>query len=207
MSSETHIQARTDAILGEMAELGLLVIKELATRFRESEDREDAVAYNGALDKTYRSVRLTLALKDRLTRQAASDAKAEAQEAKAAEAAEAKAEAARAAETAREAARAAEAARPATPVEARKARVYNLLRRPLWNESEGEDETYEILTDELDSRLDEAARHPELLDLPLETLARRILADFGVAAPFKLSLCEPPRAAAPVPDPAVADTG
>jgi len=203
MSSETHIQARTDAILGEMAELGLLVIKELATRFRESEDREDAVAYNGALDKTYRSVRLTLALKDRLTRQAASDL---AEAAKADR--DAEADAARLAEQRqREAARAAEAIAPTTPVEARKARIYNLLRRPLWNESEGEDETFEILTDELESRLDEAARHPEFLDLPLETLARRILADFGVTTPFKLSLCEPPRAAAPVPDPAVADTG
>jgi len=207
MSSEPHIQTRTAAILGEVAELGLVVIKELTVRLRESEDREDAVAYNGALERTTRSLRLTLALNDRLNRQVASDAKAEAQEAGTAEAAQAKAEAQRAADQAREEARAAKALEPVDPVEDRKDRVTSLVRRPLWNESEGEDETYDILMEELDARLDEAARSPDFLDLPIETVARRILADFGVAAPFKLSLCEPPRAAAPVPDPAVADTG
>ena len=201
MARDTHNQARTEAILGELAELGLMVAKELAVRLRESEDAQETVALAGAFQKMSRTVRLTLALNAKLDRDAARDAAAEARTE-----AEVQAQAARAAEQRRaEEARAAKAAEPADPAKVRKARVYNLVRRLLWNESEGEDETFEILTDELDTRLDEAARHPDFLDMPIEALAKRILADMGITAPFALSLTEP--RPAPACELQTADTG
>jgi hypothetical protein len=203
MSRDTEKQARVEAMLGELAELSLMVAKELAIRLRESEDAAETVALAGAFQKMSRTVRLTLALDAKLTREAARDVAAEA---KAALEAEAQARAERA-----EGQRQTEAAlrlgrgTPEGPVAMRKARVVSLVKRLLWNESEGEAETFEILTEELDARLDEAARHPDFLDLPVETLARRILADFGVSAPFALSLGEPPGGAAR--EPQLADTG
>ena len=203
MARNTHNQTRTEEILGELAELGLMVAKELAVRLRESEDAQETVALAGAFQKMSRTVRLTLALNAKLDRDAARDAAAEARTE-----AEAQAQDARAAEQRRaEEARAAQAAEPVGPAEVRKARVYNLVRRLLWNESEGEDETFEMLTDELDTRLDEAAHHPEFLDMPVETLAKRILADFGITAHFALSLGEPRPPPAPARELQAADTG
>src|SRR3954464_4746688 len=147
MARDTHNQARTEAILGELAELGLMVAKELAVRLRESEDAAETVALAGAFQKMSRTGRLTLALNAKLDRDAARDAAAEAQAAR-----EAEAKAANAAELQHIKDRiAANAAEPEGPVETRKARVYNLVRRLLWNESEGEDETYEVLIEELDA--------------------------------------------------------
>src|SRR4051812_32778185 len=92
MARDTHNQARTEAILGELAELGLMVAKELAVRLRESEDAQETVALAGAFQKMSRTVRLTLALNAKLDRDAARDAAAEAQAALEAEAQAAKAE-------------------------------------------------------------------------------------------------------------------
>ena len=175
MSSPSEKQARAEAMLGELAELGLMVAKELATRLRESEDVEETVALANAFQKTSRAVRLTLALDLKLER----DAAREAREARKA-AAEAEAAAPRAA-----------VERPAPhPIEVRKDRVRSLLNRLLWNESEGDEEDYEILRDDLWARLDEAALSPDFEDLPIETLVRRMIADMGLSGVFTLSLCE-----------------
>ena len=179
-------QARREAMLDELAELGLMVAKELAVRLRESEDIDETVALAGAFQKTSRAVRLTLALDAKLEREAARDAAAEARAAEA----ETEAKAARAAERQRDAARAARAAAPADPIEARKSRVRSLMNRLVWNESEGDEEDYEVLVGDLNARLDEAALSPGFEELPIETLARRMIADMGLSARFALSLGE-----------------
>ena len=192
MTRNTDKQARAEAMLGELAELSLVVARELAVRLRESEAAEEAVALAGAFQKMSRVLRLTLALDAKLERDAARDAAAEAQVAAQAQTG-AEAEAARAADRRRaEEARAAKAAEPADPIEARKARVRGLTNRLLWTESEGEEEDYEVLVEDLNARLDEAALSPDFETLPIEALVRRVIADMGLCAhPFALSMAEP----------------
>ena len=178
MSCQPEKRARAEAMLGELAELGLMVARELAVRTRESEDVAQTVALADAFQKVSRVVRLTLALDVKLERDAARDAR----EARKAEA-EAQAQAARRAE-----ASAPRAAPDAS--EARKSRVQNLLNRLLWNECEGDSEDYAVLFDDLSARLDEAALSADFESLPIETLARRVAADMGLSGDVTLSLCE-----------------
>lgn len=183
-------QARAEAMLGELAELSLVVARELAVRLRGSEDVDETVALAGAFNKVSRVVRLTLALDAKLERDAARDAAAEAQRAEQAEA-----EAERVADCLRrEEARAARAAEPVDPLEARKDRVRGLLNRLLWTESEGKEEDYEVLVEDLNARLDEAARSPDFETLPIESLARRVIADMDLTGGFALSLGESQKA-------------
>jgi hypothetical protein len=189
-------QARVEAMLGELAELGLMVARELAVRLRESEDAGETVALAGAFQKASRAVRLTLALDTKLGRDAARDAAAEAQAAHATEAADA--EAARAGEWHR-------AEEAPDSIETRKDRVRNLMNRLLWNESEGEEQDYEVLVEDLNARLDEAALSPDFEAVPIETLARRVIADMGLTGGFALSFGEPPATFAR--EPQLADTG
>jgi hypothetical protein len=93
----------------------------------------------------------------------------------------------------------------ADPVEARKARVRSLMSRLLWTESEGEEEDFETLVEELNVRLDEAALSPDFETLPVEALARRVIADMGLTGEFALSLGEPNPA--PARELQAADTG
>jgi hypothetical protein len=183
MSRQPEKQARAEAILGELAELSLMVAKELATRLRESEDVDETVALANAFQKVSRVVRLTLALDVKLERDAARDARAEAQ-------------------AAREAQAEAEFVAPTRPngIEIRKTRAGNLINRLLWNECEGDSEDYDVLLDDLTARLDEAALSPDFETLPIETLARRVIADMGLSGDFTLSLGEAPQ-------PGAADTG
>jgi hypothetical protein len=183
MAYQTEKQARAEAILGELAELGLMVAKELAVRVRECEDAGQAVALANALQKASRMVRLTLALDRKLDRDAARDAR----EAEKIEAEKAQAEAQAAPVTAPAA-----PPRVRSPIAARKDRVSNLLYRLLWNESEGDAEEFEILQEDLSARLAEAALSPDFESLPIETLARRMIADMGLAGELTLNLCEPP---------------
>jgi hypothetical protein len=183
MPRNTDKQARTEAMLGELAELSLVVARELAVRLRGCEDTEETVALAGAFQKMSRMVRLTLALDAKLERDAAAEARLAEQDA---------AEAARVAGCVRrEEARLARAAEPVDPIEARKSRVRGLMSRLLWTESEGEEEDYEVLVEDLNARLDEAALSPGFEDLPIETLARRVIADMGLTGHFALSLGEP----------------
>jgi hypothetical protein len=194
MGRQPEKQARAEAILGELAELSLMVARELATRLRESEDVEETVALAGAFQKVTRVVRLTLALDAKLERDAARDAAAEAQ---AAEKAQARAASAARYEALTEAAR-----QPADPIETRKTRVRGLVNRLLWTESEGDQEDYEVLVEDLDARLDEAALSPDFETLPVETLTRRVIADMDLTGRFALSLGEPEPAPRREPQPA-----
>ena len=194
MTRQPEKQARVEAMLGELAELGLMVARELAVRTRESEDVDDTVALAGAFQKVSRVVRLTLALESKLERDAARDAQAEACEARKVEAAAPQA-----------------APTHAAPdrIAARKDRVRGLLNRLLWNESEGDEEDYEVLFDDLTVRLGEAARSADFESLPIEVLARRIAADMNLSGDLTLSLCEAPAPAAAAPEapPPLRDTG
>ena len=177
-------------MLGELAEVSLMVAKELATRLRESEDTGETVALAGAFQKISRVVRLTLALDFKLERDAT-------REARDAEKAETEISEKRRAETPPAA---------ATPVEARKTRVSKLLNRLLWNECEGDSEEYEILSDDLSARLDEAALSADFEDTPIEVIVQRMIADMGLSGDLTLSLCETPTPA-PQRPPELADTG
>jgi hypothetical protein len=200
MPRNTDKQARTEAMLGELAELSLGVARELATRVRESEDAGETVALAGAFQKMSRVVRLTLALDAKLEREAARDAAADAELARQTQAA-AEVDAA----LRRAGFPGAAASSSPDPLAARKARVRGLMNRLLWTESEGEEEDYEVLVEDLNARLDEAALSPDFETLPIEALARRVIADMGLTGEFALSLGEPRSAPAREPEPA--DTG
>jgi hypothetical protein len=199
MERQADKRARAEAMLGELAEHALVVAKDLAVRMRECEDTDQAVALADAFHKVSRVVRLTLALDFKLDRDAVRDDRETAKiESDKAQVQAAKTEVAELL-----------APRAPSPIQARKERVGNLLYRLLWNESEGDTEEFEILQEDLRVRLDEAARHPDFADLPIEVLARRIVADMGLSGDFTLSLSEPPPEATPTdgPAPAAADTG
>jgi hypothetical protein len=200
MTRNANKQARVEAMLGELAELSLGVARELAVRVRESEDAGETVALAGAFQKMSRVVRLTLALDAKLEREAARDAAVEARDAQKAEA--------EAAVQRQLAALGLGTPRAAdTPIEARKARVRGLMNRLLWTESEGEEEDYEVLVEDLNARLDEAALSPDFETLPIETLARRVIADMGLSGRFALSLGEARPPHAPTRELQPADTG
>jgi hypothetical protein len=192
MSRQPAKQARAEAMLGELAEVSLMVAKELAARLRESEDVDETVALANAFQKVSRVVRLTLALDFKLDRDATRDARAEAHEAQ-------------------KAAAEAEAAAPEHPAppphQIRKDRVRNLLNRLLWNEAEGDTEEYDILLDDLSARLDEAALSADFEVIPIEVLARRVIADMGLSGELTLSVSEAPARDVRQRTPEPADTG
>jgi hypothetical protein len=187
----TEKRARAGAMLGELAEHGLMVAKELAVRLRECEDAGEAVALAGAFQKVSRVVRMTLALDFKLDRDAARDAR---------EAEQFEAERLQAEADAAEDAPVTVASRRANPIEGRKTRVANLLNRLLWTESEGDEYKFEVLTDDLTSRLEEAALSPDFETLPIEILVQRIGADMGLSGTLTLSLCESSGLAPPLAD-------
>jgi len=192
-------QARVEAMLGELAELGLVLARELARQAQAAEDPADTERLVGAFNKTSRAVRLTLALDAKLERDAARLAREEA------EGAERRAEAARQlAEQQARAARHAAFDAPPSPAQRHKTRVRNLLNRLIWNESEGDEEAYEVLRDDLDARLEEAAQGEGFADIPVEVIARRLAADMGLSGELVLTLPAGRKAA---PEPALADTG
>jgi hypothetical protein len=207
-------------MLGELAELGLMLARELAVEARAAEDAGERVALADAFQKTSRAVRLTLALDFKLERDAAREAREEqalAEQRAAQVQAAAQVEAQAAAEAAQAAERAAAPAPPVNPVRRQKDRVRGVLNRLLWTESEGDAETYDVLTEDLDVRLAEAARAEGFIDMPVEVLAQRLKADMGLTGALVVTtaerLCAPATQSSPVParapslTPPAADTG
>jgi hypothetical protein len=207
-------------MLGELAELGLMLARELAVEARAAEDAGERAALVDAFHKTSRAVRLTLALDFKLERDAAREAReeqalAERREAQVQATAQAAAQAA--AEAAQAAERAAAPAPPVNPVRRQKDRVRGVLNRLLWTESEGDAETYDVLTEDLDVRLAEAARAEGFIDMPVEVLAQRLKADMGLSGALVVTtaerLCAPAAQSRPIPPrappltPPAADTG
>jgi hypothetical protein len=68
MGERAEKRARAEAILGELAELGLMLARELATQARATEDPAQQAVLATAFQKTSRTVRLTLALDAKLDR-------------------------------------------------------------------------------------------------------------------------------------------
>jgi hypothetical protein len=185
MSRRAEKQARSEAILGELAELGLLLARDLATQARACEDLEQQVALVEAFNRTSRAVRLTLALDAKLDRDAAREVR------------EAETHAVRTGVPSAGKA-------PAGLEDPRKAKVRDLLDPLIWNEVEGDEDGYDLCVVELNERLDEASLAPDFEDLPVEVVARRIAADMGLYSDVAGSSSEPsPPAPAPIP----ADTG
>jgi hypothetical protein len=203
VTSLTDKQARAEAILGELAELGLMLARDLAAQARGCEDPADAERLAQAFNKTSRAVRLTLALDAKLERDLARMAREDA------EFAERRAEAALGlAEQQARALRHAALDAPPSPAQRHKTRVRNLLNRLIWNESEGDEEEYEILGEDVDARLHEAAQCEAFTDVPVEVIAQRVAADMGLSGELVLTLPAARKAAeAAPPGPALADTG
>jgi hypothetical protein len=162
-------QERAEQMLGELAELSLMLARDLAVQAKAAEDVNEKVALTTAFQKMSRTVRLTLALSFKLDRDAARDAPEVAgmaeREAQIVEASEA----------------ASRAPARITPVETQKRRVRNLLNRLLWNEAEGDQEDYEVLLEDLDARLYEAQAAPGFADLPIEVLTQTLARDMGLS--------------------------
>jgi hypothetical protein len=207
MSDEPNTQVRAKRerageILGELAELGLMLARDLAVQARAARDHEEKVALVTAFQKTSRAVRLTLALNDKLDRQAERDAADAAREARA--------EAADAALRESRIVKAAQAAlvdmTDPSPAENQKRRVRAVLNRLLWNEAEGDQEEYEVLLEDLDARLYEAEDAPGFADLPIEVVARKLKADMRLSGELVVTTAET-LIPANRPQPPLADTG
>ena len=186
MVEATAKRQRAEQILGELAELSLVLARDLAAEARACEDGEEKVALVAAFQKTARTARLTLALDAQLDRQAAREARDAAREAQA-----------QAADAALRESRIMQAARAAhldltnpTREENQKRRVRGVLNRLLWNESEGDQEEYEVLLEDLDARLYEAEDAPGFADLPIEVLAKRLAADMRLSGELVVTTAE-----------------
>jgi hypothetical protein len=195
MSRPAEKQARAEAMLGELAELSLMVAKELAVRLRETEDVDQTVALAGAFQKVSRVVRLTLALDVKLDRDAARDARETR-----------KAEAESQAQAVGGAPAPAPRSRPPVnrPVRRREDPLHDRLDRLLWSESEGDAEEFERLWEEFDERVDAATANPEFKDMSIEAIIERVIADMGLTdaeANQDAGADEAP------PEPALTDTG
>lgn len=68
----------------------------------------------------------------------------------------------------------------------------NSLKRLMWDEVERDEEEFEILSEDLENRLDEAARREDFLDLPIDALVRQIKSDMGLSGALRLTACEAP---------------
>jgi hypothetical protein len=200
MTDAAASQARAEAILGELAELGLMLARDLASQARACEDALDTERLVTAFNKTSRAVRLTLALEAKLRRDRVRDAREETQAHARVEAEARKAALDQAFEQRRTA--------PPSPTQRHKARVAGLLNRLIWNESEGDQEDYEVLRDDLFARLDEAALCEGFLETPVVALAQAIGSDMGLTGELALTLGEAARTVAATPPRlAEADTG
>ena len=202
MSDDAAEQERAKEILGELAELGLMLARDLAVQARAAEETEEKVALVGAFQKTSRAVRLTLALNFKLSRDVARDA-----------ADAARAEKAQAADAALRESRIMQAARDAhlsrtdpSPIEIQKRRVSQVLNRLIWDESEGDREEYEVLLEDLDARLYEAEDAPGFADLPIEVLAQKLKADMRLSGELVVTTAER-LVPANSPKPPLGDTG
>jgi hypothetical protein len=180
MADTAAKRERVEQILGELAELGLMLARDLAAEARGAETPEQKIALAAAFQKTSRTVRLTLALDARLDRDAAREAR---DAAKADEAADA----ARLSLT------------QSSPEENQKRRVRSVLNRLLWNEAESDQEDYEVLLEDLDTRLYEA-------DMPIEVLARTLAADMRLTGELVVTTAQTV-VPANTTDPPLADTG
>lgn len=194
--SRSAKQERVEQILGELAELSLMLARDLAAQARAEEDSAQKVALVTAFHKTARTARLTLALDAKLDRDAAREA--------AAQAADAQLRESRIMQAAQATLR--DLTDP-SPQENQKRRVKGVLNRLLWNESEGDEEEYEVLLEDLDARLYEAEDAPGFADLPIEVLAARLASDMRLSGELVVTTAQAFAPANTSAQPPLADTG
>lgn len=82
-----------------------------------------------------------------------------------------------------------------------------MLNRLLWNESEGDQEEYEVLLEDLDARLYEAEDAPGFADMPIKVLAQKLKADMRLAGELVVTTAERIVPANTGVQPPLADTG
>jgi hypothetical protein len=197
MDGATARRERQDAVLAELSELGLTLARELHARAMAAETPQESDKLALAFQRVSRGVRQTFALELKLQR-ARREAEREVSMGELEEAVRlAKAAEADARSQPEPSAEDLAARARRKRIAGRKDRVKGALNRLIWNEAEGDEEEYEILGDDLDYRLSEAARRSDFLDLPLEALIRQIKSDMGLSGQLTLTACE-----APPPDPA-----
>jgi len=153
MSFQAEMAERHGAVLGELAELGMTLVRGLHEQALAAATPEAADRLALAFHRLSRSVRQTLALEARLVRERRRDAIEDGKIA---------AEARRA------------------RVGARKSQANAALSRLIWREAE-RGEIGELLV-ELKQRLDEEALDEAFADGPVEALIARIRKDLGLAA-------------------------
>ena len=202
MSELSAKRERVEQILGELSELGLMLARDLAVTARAAETHEEKVALAAAFQKTSRAVRLTLALDFKLQRQAERDTADAAREAADA-AAQARLQDSRILQAARAAA--IEMTDP-SPEENQTRRVKAVLNRLIWNEAEGDEDEYEVLLEDLDTRLWAIQDAPGFAETPIEVLAARLAADMRLSGELVITSAER-IIPANSPTPALADTG
>lgn len=202
MSELSAKRERVEQILGELSELGLMLARDLAVAARAAETHEEKVALAAAFQKTSRAVRLTLALDFKLQRQAERDTADAAREAADA-AAQARLQDSRILQAARAAA--IEMTDP-SPEESQTRRVKAVLNRLIWNEAEGDEDEYEVLLEDLDTRLWAIQDAPGFAETPIEVLAARLAADMRLSGELVITSAER-IIPANNPTPALADTG
>ncbi|THD59521.1 hypothetical protein [Phenylobacterium sp.] len=167
--------------MAELSELGLTLARELHGRALAAETTVEADKLALAFQRVSRGVRQTFALELKIER---ARREIEREDARAAEAAEP--------EPREEVDPALAEARACT--QDRKRRVRGALHRLIWDEAEGDEEEFEVLDYDLETRLGEAARRADFLDLPIETLIRQIKSDMGLVGELRLTACEAPAA-------------
>jgi hypothetical protein len=186
---------RQDAVLAELSELGLTLARELHARALAAETPQEADRLALAFQRVSRGVRQTSALELKIER----DRRTAEREDR-----DAEREAARR-KALRQPCAADEDDEPVDPeVAERQARVGDRFRRVrgalnrlMWDEAERDEEEFEILSDDLENRLDEAARREDFLDVPIDTLIRQLKSDMGLSGDLRLTACEAPPPLAP----------
>ncbi|MBS0333838.1 MAG: hypothetical protein JSS35_13810, partial [Proteobacteria bacterium] len=179
---------RAEQRLEELAELSLMLAREAAVQARQAEDPAEKTALTDAFERMSRSLRLTLALDFKLQRDAERDDREAAREAKAL-----------ADETVLRESRILAASKaanvspvPPTPVEVQRRRVRDVLNRLIWNEAEGDHEDYDVLVDDLDTRLDEIQHAPGFAEMPIEVLAATLAQDMKLSGELVITTALPP---------------
>jgi hypothetical protein len=191
MSDAATRRERQDAVLAELSELGLTLARELHARALAAETAQEADRLALAFQRVSRGVRQTFALELKLERARNEDDREAARQARL-----------RAVDpTCKD-------EEPADPEVAaaqarygeRFRRVRGALNRLMWDEAERDEEEFEILSEDLETRLGEAARREDFFDIPIDTLIRQLKSDMGLSGDLRLTASEAPRPPPPAPD-------
>jgi hypothetical protein len=173
---------RQDAVLAELSELGLTLARELHARALAAETPQEADKLALAFQRVSRGVRQTFALELKIERARNEDEREAARQARLGAADPGYRDEPIDPEVAATQARYGERFR----------RVRGALKRLMWDEADRDEEEFEILSDDLEHRLDEAALREDFFDAPIDALIRQIKADMGLRGELRLTACTAP---------------